>query len=115
MKNHTIEFEDFDISSFLTNDEIMAEFLQAAIEDEDPAVLAAALGEMVKAKGVTYIAEETGLKRESLYKALRPGSQPRLDTIRRVLSAMGLKLEIKPIKAPSKKTSRRVHVEEIHA
>lgn len=66
---------------------VIAEYLRAMIEDGDPALLAAVLGDIARARGMTEIAKASGIGREDLYKALRPGAQPRFDTIARVCAA----------------------------
>jgi len=83
---------EFDMAQHLQNDADVAEYLSQVMEDEDPGELAAALGHIAKARGMTEIAKASGIKREALYKALRPNSQPRLDTIQRVCKALGVKL-----------------------
>ncbi|MCL6708061.1 putative addiction module antidote protein [Pseudomonas sp. R2.Fl] len=87
-------FSKFDVSDYLDSDEMIAEFLAAALEDEDPDVFIAALGHVAKAKGMAEIASESGLGRESLYKALKPGSKLRYETVLRVMSALGVKLTV---------------------
>jgi probable addiction module antidote protein len=67
-------------------------YLEAALEDGDAAVIAAALGDVARARGMTDVARKAGLGRESLYKALSPGGNPELSTILRVLKALGLRL-----------------------
>jgi probable addiction module antidote protein len=62
------------------------------LEEGDPGELAAALGHIAKARGMTEIAKASGIKREALYKALRPNAHPRLETIQRVCKALGVKL-----------------------
>jgi probable addiction module antidote protein len=82
----------WDPARHLTTDaEIMA-YLEAALEDGDAAVIAAALGDVARARGMTDVARRAGLGRESLYKALSPGGNPELSTILRVLKALGLRL-----------------------
>ncbi|MEL4378162.1 addiction module antidote protein [Brucella cytisi] len=88
-------FTDFDVSDYLDSDEMIAEFLAAAMED-DPEVFIAALGHIAKAKGMSEIARESGLGRESLYKALKTGSKLRYDTVQKVLSALGVRLTVAP-------------------
>jgi probable addiction module antidote protein len=90
------ELPDFDFSEHLDNEAAVSEYLTAIVEDGDPALLAAALGDIAKARGMAQIAEAAGLGREALYKALRPGAQPRFDTIARVCAALGLKLVVQP-------------------
>ncbi len=90
------DLPEFDVSEYLANEETIAAYLITVLEEDDPGLLAAALGSIAKAKGMTDIAQSSGLSRESLYKALRPGAQPRFDTINRVCHALGLKLSIEP-------------------
>lgn len=82
-------FTKFEVADYLDNDEMIAEFLSAALEDENPDVFIAALGHV--AKGMAEIARETGLGRESLYKALKEGAKPRYDTVQKVLAALGVR------------------------
>jgi probable addiction module antidote protein len=82
----------FDTSDFLDDDEIIAEYLTAALEDSDPDVFLTAIGQVAKARGMARIADRTGLGRESLYKALAPGAKPRYDTVLKVLQSLGVKL-----------------------
>ncbi|MBV8565143.1 MAG: putative addiction module antidote protein, partial [Methylobacteriaceae bacterium] len=82
-------FEKFDASKYLDTEEAIAEFLAAALEDENPDVFIAALGTIAKARGMTQIAREAGLGRESLYKTLTPGSKLRYDTVRKLMNALG--------------------------
>ena len=70
----------------------MAAYLEAALEDGDPALIAAALGDIARAKGMSQIARETGLGRESLYKALSPDGNPEFSTVLKVVRALGLRL-----------------------
>ena len=70
----------------------MAAYLEAALEDGDPAVVAAALGDIARASGMSAIAREAGLGRESLYKALSPGGNPEFATVLKVVRALGLRL-----------------------
>jgi probable addiction module antidote protein len=84
----------FDTSEFLDNDEVIAEYLTAALEDPNPDVFLAAVSQVAKARGMSSIAESTGLGRESLYKALTPGAKPRYDTVLKVLHGLGVKLSV---------------------
>lgn len=83
---------EFDAAEFLEDDQAITEYLNAVLEENDPALLAAALGDIARAKGMTSIANDSGIGREALYKALRPGAQPRFDTVQRVCAALGIKL-----------------------
>ena len=84
----------WDITRYLDSDEAIAAYLEAALEEEDPALLAAALGDVARAKGMTQIARETGLGRESLYKALSSHGNPEFATVQKVLRSLGLKLRV---------------------
>ena len=87
---------DFDPSAYLDDEATIAEYLTAALEDENPDVFLSAIGNVAKARGMTTIAEETGLGRESLYKAMAPGAKPRYDTVLRVLNSLGVKISVSP-------------------
>ncbi len=84
----------FDASDYLDSEEVIAEYLTVALEDPDPDAFLMAVRDVAKARGIATIAENAGLGRESLYKALRPGAQPRFDTVRRLLDALGVKLGV---------------------
>ena len=86
------ELPEFDIAQHLKTDADVAEYLRQVLEEGDSSELAAALGHIARARGMTEIAKATGIKREALYKALRPNSHPRLDTVQRVCKALGVKL-----------------------
>jgi probable addiction module antidote protein len=93
-----ISTSNFDIAEHLRTEEEMAAYLDACIEesDNDAAFIAKALGHIAKAKGMSKIAEDTGLSRESLYKALSGDRVPSLDTFIKVVRALNLKLSAKP-------------------
>lgn len=82
----------WDAAEHLKTKADIAAYLEAALEENDPALIAVALGDIARAKGMTQIANETGLGRESLYKALSPEGNPEFSTILKVVNAMGLKL-----------------------
>ena len=82
----------FDMARYLKTDADVAEYLRQVLEEGDSGELAAALGHIAKARGMSEIAKASGITREALYKALRPNSQPRLDTVQRVCRALGVKL-----------------------
>lgn len=86
----------WDVTRYLDSDEAMAAYLDAALEEDDPALLAAALGDIARAKGMTLIARETGLGRESLYKALSAEGNPEFGTVQKVVRSLGLKLHVTP-------------------
>ncbi len=85
---------EFDASAYLDNDEVIAEYLPAALDVGNPDVFLSAVGNVAKARGMSAIAEGTGLGRESLYKALASGSKPRYDTVLKVLQSLGVKLNV---------------------
>jgi probable addiction module antidote protein len=84
----------FDVSQHLDNDDVIAEYLAAAAEDTNPDVFLAALGDVAKARGMSQIAKDSGLGRESLYKALSSGAHPRYETISAVMRALGVKFSV---------------------
>ena len=91
---NTQKLKTFDITRYLESEEAMAEYLSQVLEDGDNNELIRALGHIAKAKGMAIVAKESGLGRESLYKALSEGSQPRFDTISKVINALGLKMSV---------------------
>lgn len=86
----------WDPAEHLKTEEDMAAYLEAALEENDPSLVAAALGDIARAKGMTQVAREAGLGRESLYKALSPAGNPEFATILRVVAALGLQLHAAP-------------------
>jgi len=91
------ELGEFDPAEFLTSEESIAAYLNEFLEDEDSSMLTHALGTAARAKGMTTVARESGLARESLYKALRADSSPRFDTVVKVMKAFGVRLIVQPI------------------
>ena len=89
-----LKVSEFDPSVYLDSEEVIAEYLAAALEDENPDVFLAAVGNVAKARGMAVIAKKTGLGRESLYKALAPGAKPRYETVVKVLNGLGVKFTI---------------------
>ena len=86
----------FDAADYLENEEVIAEYLNAALEDENPDVFLVAVGDVAKARGMAQLARETGLGRESLYKALTPGAKPRYDMVLKLMRALGVQLHAVP-------------------
>lgn len=82
----------WDPAEHFASEEDMAAYLEAALQEGDPALVAAALGDIARAKGMSQVARDTGLGRESLYKALSPDGNPEFATILKVISALGLRL-----------------------
>ncbi len=91
------DLPEFDAAEYLDSEEAVAEYLTAVLAENDTALLAAALGDIARARGMSEIAKSTGLAREALYKALRPGAQPRFDTVSRVCTALGVRLVAEPV------------------
>ncbi|MDX8128194.1 putative addiction module antidote protein [Methylomonas sp. LW13] len=87
----------FDMITLLDSDEAVSEYLNQVLEEGDSDELIRALGYIAKAKGMAMIAKESGLGRESLYKALAPGAKPRFDTVLKVIRALGVKLHAEPV------------------
>ena len=87
----------FDIADYLDSEEMIVEYLNAALEEGDSAGIINAIGHVAKAIGMTKIAEETGLSRPSLYKALSDGAKPQFATILKVLKAIGGHLQVNAI------------------
>ncbi len=96
----------FDLAEHLKTDEEIAIYLQQVIDENDPGELAYALGVVAKARGMSKIAEDSGIGREALYKALRADSPPRFETISRVMNALGVKLTVAPISGTNKPLER---------
>lgn len=102
-----VRITDFDPATYLDNDEVIAEYLTAVLEEDDPDLLLTALANVAKARGMTQIAKDTGLGRESLYKALAPGAKPRFDTILKILRSLKVKLAAIPVVPTVKKRRAR--------
>lgn len=94
------ELPEFDMAEYLEDDEAVAQYLMIVLEENDPTALADALGTIARARGMASIAQGAGIGREALYKALRPGAQPRFDTVQRVCAALGVKLVARPAAQP---------------
>lgn len=88
------DLTEFDIAEYLDSEDAIAAYLTSVMEENDPSELAHALGVVARARGMTQVAKDAGLAREALYKALRPGAQPRFDTVQRVCAALGVKLSV---------------------
>lgn len=86
----------FDAADYLDNEDVIAEYINAALEDENPDVFLQAIADVAKARGMTHLARTTGLGRESLYKALSPGAKPRYDTVLKLVKALGIELHATP-------------------
>ena len=92
-----VKFRPFDMVNYLTNEEETGEYLRQVLEDGDPIELAAALGDIARARGMSQLAKDTGLSRESLYKSLSGERAPGSDTLFKVIHALGFKLALQPL------------------
>ncbi len=87
----------FDVATHLTDDQAFAAYMNTVLEADDTDLLLRALGDVARARGMSFVARESGLGRESLYKALAPGAKPRFDTVVRVARALGVRLTAQPL------------------
>lgn len=92
-----LKLATFDAADYLDDEETIAEYLTAALEDPNPDVFLTAVRDAARARGMTQLAKDAGLGRESLYKALTPGAKPRYDTMLKLLHALGVKLSATPV------------------
>jgi probable addiction module antidote protein len=86
---------EYDTARYLDGEEMISEYLAACLEDPNPDVFLAALGNVAKARGVAQLAKDTGLSRESLYKTFSPGTKPRFETILKISKALGVPFSIR--------------------
>ena len=86
----------FDAADYLDDEQTIAEYLTAALEDPNPDVFLTAVRDVARARGMAQLAKDAGLGRESLYKALTPGAKPRYDTVLKLLNALGVRLSATP-------------------
>ncbi len=94
MKNKKIRTTKWDAADHLKTDKDIIEYLEAVLEEGDPALVAAALGDVARARGMSKIARAAGLGRESLYKALSAEGNPEFSTVLKVIHSLGLKLHV---------------------
>lgn len=87
----------FDAARYLNDESAIAEYMSVVLEANDPDLLLLALADIARAKGMSQVAKDSGLGRESLYKALSPGAKPRFDTVVKVARALGVRLTAEPI------------------
>ncbi|MFK5975976.1 MAG: putative addiction module antidote protein [Sulfurovum sp.] len=90
------ELIPFDITEYLDSEEAISEYLSQVLEDGDNDEFIRAIGHIAKAKGMAQIAKDTGLGRESLYKAFRANAKPRFDTVMRVMNSLQIQLSASP-------------------
>ena len=118
MSANTIKTRPFDMANYLGSEEDVAEYLGQVLAEGDPAELAAALGDIARARGMTQLARDTGLSRESLYKSLSGERAPSTDTLFKVMKALGFELKVQLAKdtaGQQRKRESRQRIEERHA
>jgi probable addiction module antidote protein len=91
----------WDAADHLDSPGAVAAYIDAAMEDGDPALIAAALGDVARARGMTHLAKVTGLAREALYRSLSADGKPELATVLKVMKALGLRLSLLPLARPA--------------
>ena len=91
------KFSTFDAADYLSDEDTIAEYITAALEDSNPDVFLTAVRDVARARGMAQLAKDAGVGRESLYKALTPGAKPRYDTMLKLLHALGVKLSAAPV------------------
>ena len=96
MKAHEEQFSRYDTADYLQSEEEIAAYLEAVMEEGDPAQIAAALGDIAKARNISQLARDVGMSREGLYKALSGEGNPTFSTITKVAKALGLKFSLQP-------------------
>ena len=98
-KNIKMKISKFEVADYLDSNEMIAEYLNAVLEEGSETEIVTAIGHIAKAIGMTKIAQETGMSRPSLYKALSQGAKPQFSTIMKVLKAIGGQIKVNPISA----------------
>ncbi|WP_158670140.1 addiction module antidote protein [Bradyrhizobium guangdongense] len=86
----------FDVQDYLKTPDQQVAYLEAALESDDPSFIAATIGDLAKAWGVSKFSRETGLSREAIYKTFRVGGNPTLDTLTKATGVLGYKLTLAP-------------------
>jgi probable addiction module antidote protein len=94
IKHDELELAPFDASDYLDNEATIAEYLSVALEDPDPDAFLTAVRDVAKARGIADVAARAGLGRESMYKTLSPGAKPRFETMRRLLAALDVRIDV---------------------
>ena len=87
----------FDVADSLDSEEMIAEYLSVAMEDPDPEHFLQAVGAIARARGMTQLAKDAGVSRESLYKALAPGAKPRYETVFKLMHALGVQFKVQAV------------------
>ena len=95
--NVSVETKPFDLAEAFIDEERIVAYLDEAFADGDPAFIVSAIGDVARARNITAIARDTGITRETLYRAFSPGGNPTLATMAAVVKALGFQLSIKPL------------------
>jgi len=98
---HPDDIPAFAIAKYLNTEERIASYLDCVLQDNDTGLFVAALGDVARARGMAKIAEQTGISREALYRALKPNKKPRFETISKVCAALGLRLTVQSTLSPA--------------
>ncbi|AKH64252.1 MULTISPECIES: addiction module antidote protein [Photorhabdus] len=104
MKSQKVKFSRYDTADYLQTEEDIAAYLEAVMEDGDPSLIAAALGDIARARNISQLARDVGMSREGLYKALSGEGNPTFTTITKVANALGLRFTMQPISTPTTHT-----------
>ena len=99
----SIKTTRWDVSEYLDDEAAIAAYLEAVFEDGDPGLISAAIGDVAKAKGMSQIARESGLSRETLYRTLSQDGNPELSTLTKVIRAIGMRISVEPATPARKK------------
>jgi probable addiction module antidote protein len=91
-----VKIARFDAADYLDSEVAIAAYINAALEEGDADLLMAAIADVAKARGIAKVAADAGVGRESLYKTLTPGSKPKLETVFKLMHALGVKLTVAP-------------------
>jgi probable addiction module antidote protein len=92
-----VKFASFDAADYLDDEETIALYISAALEDPNPDVFLTAVRDVARARGMAQLAKDAGLGRDSLYEVLAPGAKPPYDTMLKLLHALGVKLSASPV------------------
>lgn len=93
----SLNIKPFDVAEYLIDEQHIESYLEAAFEEGDPALISAAIGDIARARNMSAIAKESGLTRETIYRAFSKDGNPTLSTLSAVVKALGFQLSIKPI------------------
>lgn len=92
-----LEIKDFNVQDYLKTPEEVSGYLEAALEENDPEFLVTVIRDVLKSEGYTKMAKKTGLTREGLYNSFSEETEPKVETLFKVLNAIGLKIKLEPI------------------